>query len=70
LEAVRDTLMLEYAGLDFGVTPDGDLAVFEANASMTLFVPEPGPRNEYRRAAVERINNALGDLVKRAATRR
>ncbi|MGH6739367.1 MAG: tetratricopeptide repeat protein, partial [Bradyrhizobium sp.] len=34
LQGIRDTLGLDYAGIDFGLAANGDLLLFEANATM------------------------------------
>jgi len=36
LEAIRDALGLDYAGIDFGLNAQGDLLLFEANATMVI----------------------------------
>jgi hypothetical protein len=55
LEAIAKTLGLDYGGIDFGLGPDGDILLFEANATMVVNPPEPDPRWDYRRAPVARI---------------
>ncbi len=69
LRRVAGTLALEYAGIDFGVTPNGRIVVFEANAAMTIFMPEARPETEYRRRAAARIFEAAQRLVIRKAGR-
>ena len=70
LEAVRRTLGLDYAGIDFSLAPDGTVLLFEANA--TMVVPQPGtdPRWDYRRAPVQRIADALRSMLGSRAQRR
>ncbi|MBV8637452.1 MAG: tetratricopeptide repeat protein [Candidatus Eremiobacteraeota bacterium] len=60
---------LDYLGIDFGIAPDGRVVVFEANAAMTIFMPEASPETEYRRRAAARIFEAGRELVKRRAGR-
>jgi len=68
LERIRDMLALDYGGIDFALSPAGDIIVFEANASMIVPSPEPGAMWEYRREPVARIRTAVRDmLVGRAA---
>lgn len=55
LEAVRAQLDLDYGGIDFGLDRDGNVVLFEANATMALALPDDDPRNAERRTAVERI---------------
>lgn len=69
LKRVADALGLEYVGIDFGVAQDGRVVVFEANAAMTIFMPEPRPETEYRRRAASRIFEAAQQLVMRKAGR-
>jgi glutathione synthase/RimK-type ligase-like ATP-grasp enzyme len=40
LEAVYATLGLDYAGIDFGLSAEGTILVFEANATMAVYRPE------------------------------
>ena len=59
LERIRDALRLDYGGIDFGLNPDGDVILFEANATMIVTPPETGDRWTYRRAPIERIFDAI-----------
>ena len=43
LAAVAGRLDLDYAGVDFGLNADGDVLVFEANATMVVNPPDPDP---------------------------
>jgi tetratricopeptide (TPR) repeat protein len=61
LERIRGILGLEYGGIDFALSPDGSVLLFEANATMVVFPPNPDPIWDYRRGAI--------DLVLEAATR-
>ena len=49
---------LDYAGVDFGLLPDGRVLVFEANATM-LVHPEPEGCFAYRNPAVQAIQRAF-----------
>ena len=53
LKRIRDVLGLDYAGVDFGLGRDGDLLLFEANATMVIAVPDADERWAYRRTAIE-----------------
>ncbi len=69
LQAIQGRLRLDYAGVDFGLSRDGDLLVFEANATMTITPPELDPIWNYRRAPIGRaLAAARSMLLNRAAT--
>ena len=53
--AFATRLGLDYAGIDFGIGPDGDLLLFEANATMVIAPPDADERWAYRRAAIGKI---------------
>jgi aromatic-L-amino-acid decarboxylase len=63
LEQIQGALGLDYAGIDFGLSPDGDVLLFEANATMVVNPPEPDERWAYRRPAVERIFAAVRRML-------
>lgn len=63
LERIRDRLGLDYAGADFAVGPDGDLLLFEANATMVIAPPGADERWSYRRAAIEKIRDAVVAMI-------
>jgi tetratricopeptide (TPR) repeat protein len=63
LAHIQATLGLDYAGIDFGLSADGDLLLFEANATMVVNPPEPDERWAYRRPAVERIFAAVRRML-------
>jgi glutathione synthase/RimK-type ligase-like ATP-grasp enzyme len=63
LERIRDVLGLDYAGIDFGLGPNGDLMLFEANATMVIIAPNPEERCAYRRAAVAAILEAVAAMI-------
>ena len=68
LGGIRDALGLDYAGVDFGLDPAGDLLLFEANATMVIARPGPEPHWAYRHAAVDRILAAVTELIMMKAT--
>jgi GNAT superfamily N-acetyltransferase len=51
LAAIGETLGLDYAGIDFALTQDGSVLVFEANAAMVIVPPGPQSIWDYRRRA-------------------
>lgn len=68
LQSVAAALGLDYAGVDFSLSPDGELLLFEANATMVILPPSPGGAWEYRREPVRRVIDAFtGLLLSRAA---
>ena len=67
LAAIRDALGLDYAGIDFGLSADGDLLVFEANATMVIASPDPDPRWAYRRTAITRVIEAVVAMIRQRA---
>ena len=69
LEAIVATMGLDYAGVDFGLAPDGTILAFEANATMAVYPPDAGETWGYRRRAVDRVIAAVREmLVARAKT--
>jgi hypothetical protein len=63
LADIQEVLGLDYAGIDFGLSPDGDLLLFEANATMTVLPPGQDRRWDYRRAAVQRVEDAVRKML-------
>jgi aromatic-L-amino-acid decarboxylase len=63
LEQIQKTLGLDYAGIDFGLSAEGDVLLFEANATMVVNPPEPDERWAYRREPVERIFAAIRRML-------
>ncbi|MDB5603254.1 MAG: Tetratricopeptide repeat-containing protein [Bradyrhizobium sp.] len=68
LERIRDVLGLDYAGIDFGLGPHGDLLLFEANATMVIAPLDPDERWAYRRAAIGTILDAVGAMIIQKST--
>jgi glutamate/tyrosine decarboxylase-like PLP-dependent enzyme len=67
LEGIQQTLGLDYGGIDFALNGEGEVLVFESNATMAVFAPEEDARWDYRRPAVENILRAIRKmLVERA----
>ncbi|HVX13396.1 MAG TPA: hypothetical protein VHC22_19590 [Pirellulales bacterium] len=69
LEAIRETLGLDYAGADFSIGPTGDVLLFEANATMVVNPVEADPKWDYRRPAVQRVLDAIRRLLTKHAPR-
>ena len=68
LAGIQATLGLDYAGVDFGLAPDGSLLLFEANATMVINPPEPQPMWDYRRPAVDAALGAARRMLTRLAS--
>jgi hypothetical protein len=65
LHAIRARMGLDYCGIDCGVDRDGNVVVFEVNASMLVHA-----RNEgflYKTPAVERIKRAYDAMLRKLA---
>ena len=63
LAAIQSRQGLDYAGIDFGLSPDGDVRLFETNATMVVNPPEPDAKWAYRRPAVDRIYAAVRRML-------
>jgi tetratricopeptide (TPR) repeat protein len=68
LERIRDALCLDYAGIDFGLGADGDLLLFEANATMVIAPPDPDGRWAYRRTPISAILDAAVAMILQKST--
>jgi glutathione synthase/RimK-type ligase-like ATP-grasp enzyme/lipoprotein NlpI len=67
LERIGQILGLDYAGVDFGMNGNGDLLLFEANATMIVARPDLDDRFAYRHKAVDRIVEAFVGMIERKA---
>ena len=67
LSAIDDALGLDYAGVDFGLNDNGDLLLFEANATMVIASPDPDPRWAYRRPAITSAIDAVVAMIRKRA---
>lgn len=63
LTQICTVLGLDYAGIDFALAADGSVMLFEANATMIVFPPDPDPIWDYRRAAIEAVVSAATRMV-------
>jgi len=63
LYAIQNALDLDYGGVDFGIHRDGDLLLFEANATMAILPPGAEAKWDYRRPAVERVCRAVHAML-------
>lgn len=69
LESIRETLALDYGGIDFAIDANGDVVVFEANATMIVPEPDDDKRWRYRLPHVQRIYDAVRAMLVRRATK-
>ncbi len=67
LERIRDALDLDYGGVDFGLSPEGEILLFEANATMVAALPSPDPIWDYRRAPAEAVREAARRMLRKRA---
>ena len=63
LEKIGYELGLDYGGIDFGLSADGNVLLFEANATMVVNPPDPNERWAYRRSAVTKILDAVRNMI-------
>ena len=66
LAEIQVMLDLDYAGIDFGIAPDGSLLLFEANATMAIIPLAPDPIWDYRRRSVTGAMAAARRLLPRS----
>ncbi len=64
VRAVGARLDLDFAGVDFALTPNGEALLFEANATM-LAHPEPEGPTVHKNPSVERIFTAFREMLAR-----
>lgn len=64
LHAILARLALDYAGIDFGLNANGDLLLFEANATMVIASPDNDPRWAYRRGPITAVIDAVGAMIR------
>lgn len=63
LDAVAGRMELDYFGMDFGIDRDGQVVLFEANATMNFFPFMTDPKFDYVRACLEPSSRAFGQLL-------
>jgi hypothetical protein len=63
LHHICTTLGLDYAGIDFALSPDGSVLLFEANATMVVFPPGPDEIWDYRRPAINEVLAAASRML-------
>lgn len=55
---------LDYAGVDFALSPEGCVLLFEANATMVVYPPDADPIWDYRRPAVANVLDAARKMIR------
>ena len=68
LDAIRRRIGLDYFGIDCSIDRDGNVLVFEVNASMLIHLHNEG--FEYKTPHVNRIRSAFEELLERRAGER
>ncbi len=63
LQAVQERLPLDFFGMDFGLTKEGDVVLFEANATMSFFPFSSDPQFAYLLGCFEPARNAFRELL-------
>lgn len=63
LERINATLDLDYCGVDFAVSRDGDILFFEANATMVMVPLSQDEKWDYRRPAFEEVFAAVRAML-------
>ncbi len=63
LGKIANAIGLDYAGIDFGLSDDGRVVVFETNATMVIVQPDEDARWDYRKAPVQRVIDAVHRMI-------
>jgi tetratricopeptide (TPR) repeat protein len=69
LSRISEALNLDFVGVDFGFGPDGDVVVFEANATMSAPKGDKHDIWSYRNDAMNDLRQAFRGMVAMRATR-
>ncbi|MGH6673091.1 MAG: tetratricopeptide repeat protein [Xanthobacteraceae bacterium] len=69
LERISQVLDLDYGGIDFAVNAQGDILVFEANATMVMVPLLPDQKWDYRRSAFDAVFAAVRAMLMERAAR-
>jgi hypothetical protein len=68
VRAIARRLDLDYGGMDCGLTADGRIVLFEANANMLVHLNDSAAGFPYKHTYVPRIFDAMTALVRRRLT--
>jgi hypothetical protein len=66
---IAAALGLDYAGVDFSLNREGQVILYEANATMVVNSPDQDSKWDYRRPAVQRIQDAILRLLTKPSRR-
>jgi len=69
LLAIARELALDYAGIDFGIDRDGNVLLFEANATMMVPARDTSDVFAYRRPSADRVYAAVEAMLRERASR-
>ena len=64
LDEVRRKMVLDYFGMDFAVTPNGEVVLFEANATMSFFPFSSDPQYDYLHRCFAPAQAAFRELLR------
>lgn len=62
-DEVRRRMRLDFFGMDFGMTRDGEVVLFEANATMSFFPFASDPQFDYSRRCIAPARDAFRELL-------
>jgi hypothetical protein len=68
LERINAALNLDYCGIDFAVSREGDILLFEANATMVLVPLSDDKKWDYRRPAFDKVFAAVNTMLMERAS--
>ncbi len=63
LQRINAALDLDYGGIDFAINTDGDILLFEANATMVMVPLTNDTKWDYRRLAFENVFTAIRSML-------
>lgn len=63
MQAIRERMPLDFFGVDFGISADGQVVLFEANAAMCFFPFSPDPRFAYLQRCFLPAQRAFRELL-------
>ena len=63
LHGVRDRMGIDFFGMDFGITREGEVVLFEANATMNFFPFARDPQFAYLQRCLRPARRAFRDLL-------